>query len=680
MKQLKTVNKLLCLLIALSATLAVHAQTFTYTSGKTLEYTVIDGTMNVRVSDGGNKTTLGNITIPKTVTYNGKSYTVTEIDVMGFYKNQGLTSVNYPSTLTGVRGSAFEGCSNLTKFVSGTSSLKVCNISSNITMLGSECFAGCGFESAQLNLDNVVSGPDSFGNDLYTGWFKSCSKLNTVRASGVIPSEVFLDCTALTTFSMSSSTNPNPKIGASAFSGCTSLQSVGFTYNSCKTIGYNAFGGVPSLTSITLPGGLEEVGRYAFNHCSSLSTAVFPGSLTTIGDHAFNECNLKSVTIPANVNNIGTNAFAMNKQLTDVTVMSNDIASYSCFGEDDYHSFIIMFAGSPVSKVSFMGNVKSIGRYLCKGMYFLETVELPSTGIDEIGDGAFMSCQNLSTINKIVCGRIGEDAFNGCAFVELDINAQSIGLNAFSNNYALHHAVLRRLNGSISPCFIMSGVDGAQLDILPVGPLDEASYLSFSPFRISNFETITFDSRNQAINFCLFENCPYLKVVNIKNPGEISMDVKFAESCPYLREYRLDGGAETSGTLMVEDGCVYSLDGTKLILAPEGKRSPIRLLPTVREVGVNASYGNLVFDLSYVKTPAELPTFNLYNPYEAPTLLLSLNGYNAMNEAWEDNALLLQRFGEKMIITSAQPGDIDMDGKVTIKDVTLLTKMLLEQP
>lgn len=676
MKQLKTVNKLLCLLLALSATLAVHAQTFfNYTySGKTLRYRVIDGTMNVRVSDGNNKTTLGSITIPSTVTYDGQSYTVTEITAHGFEENLGLTSVIYPTTLTSIGSNAFGGCSNLTKFVSGSSSYKVCKISSNITMLGEMCFAGCGFESAQLSLDKI-------SGDQGKRCFQSCTKLNTVVASGVISNSMFLDCTALTFFSMSSSTNLNPKIGDYAFSGCTSLQTVGFSSStSCKTLGYMAFKGVTSLTSITLPAGLEKVGDYAFYECSNLSNVTFPGTLTTIGKSAFNSCNLTSVTIPANVNNIGTLAFAANMQLADVKVMSNDIASYPCNGSDDYHSFTSMFAGNHVRKVSFMGNVTSIGSNLCKGMNYLETVELPSTGIDEIGNGAFMSCQNLSTINKIVCGRIGEDAFNGCAFVELDINAPIIGPNAFSRNYALRHAVLRRLNENISPCFLMSGVGGAQLDILPAGPLDEASEGVYSPLMLSNFETITFDSRNQDINFCLFMNCPQLKVVNIKNPGEISMDVKFAESCPYLREYRLDGGAETSGTLMVKDGCVYSLDGTKLILAPEGKRSPIRLLPTVREVGVNASYGNLVFDLSYVKTPAELPTFNLYNPYEAPTLLLSLNGYYAMNEAWEDNALLLQRFGEKMIITSAQPGDIDMDGKVTITDVTLLTKMLLEQP
>ena len=44
----------------------------------------------------------GDVTIPATVTYNGKTYSVTSIDGLAFYECSSLTSVTIPNSVTSI--------------------------------------------------------------------------------------------------------------------------------------------------------------------------------------------------------------------------------------------------------------------------------------------------------------------------------------------------------------------------------------------------------------------------------------------------------------------------------------------------------------------------------------------------------------------------------------------------
>ncbi|MFQ9902220.1 MAG: leucine-rich repeat protein [Ruthenibacterium sp.] len=65
-------------------------------------------------------------------------------------------------------------------------------------------------------------------------------------------------------------------------------------------LGVEAFWGCGSyLTAITLPDGLESIGRCAFQSCASLTAIEIPSSVTSIGASAFNGCtSLAAVTLP----------------------------------------------------------------------------------------------------------------------------------------------------------------------------------------------------------------------------------------------------------------------------------------------------------------------------------------------------------------------------------------------
>lgn len=89
---------------------------------------------------------------------------------------------------------------------------------------------------------------------------------------------------------------------------CKGLDSV-YCQMGLQSIGNKAFDGCTNLRHVDIKEGLTEIGTNAFAYTSSLETIKLPNSLETIGDGAFFCTGLTSITIPANVQNMGTGAF-----------------------------------------------------------------------------------------------------------------------------------------------------------------------------------------------------------------------------------------------------------------------------------------------------------------------------------------------------------------------------------
>ena len=111
-------------------------------------------------------------------------------------------------------------------------------------------------------------------------------------------------------------------IGYAAFSGDTSLTSVKIK-NGVTTIGILSFRDCTNLISVEIPDSVRTINRYAFASCGSLTSIDIPSGVTELNEGVFQYCTgLTSVEIPNRVTRISTWAFRGCSNLTSITVNS----------------------------------------------------------------------------------------------------------------------------------------------------------------------------------------------------------------------------------------------------------------------------------------------------------------------------------------------------------------------
>jgi uncharacterized repeat protein (TIGR02543 family) len=136
-----------------------------------------------------------------------------------------------------------------------------------------------------------------------------------------------------------------------------------------------------TLTEVTLPNTVDEIGYQAFFNCSNLTKVIIPEGVRKIGQAAFYGCSqLTSITIPSTITNMDT-AFSGNTALSHVT-LTNGI--------------------SKISSSAFKG---------CTG---LTEIKVPIS-VNEICSDAFNGCTSLTsvTLEKNI-NIINSNAFNDC--------------------------------------------------------------------------------------------------------------------------------------------------------------------------------------------------------------------------------------------------------------------------
>ena len=303
-------KKMLAVLVALAATLALRAETEAV-GGYTWTYQVMsDGTVIIgnhsQCAISPNPT--GAITIPSVL--GGKP--VTSIGDLAFSGCSGLTNVTIPSGVTRIGYGAFSGCSGLRS---------VTTIPSIVTPDPRVLSA----RAARRRLRHVSA-----------EWaFSGCSGLTNVTISSGVTSigeGAFSGCSGLTNVTIPDNVT---SIGDRAFNDCSGLTSVTLPCG-VMSIGEGAFSGCSGLTYMTIPSSVSSIGDWTFSGCSGLTNVTIPDSVTSIGDWAFNDCSgLTSVTLPSGVMSIGEGAFSGCSSLTNMTIpvsvmQIGDMAFYGC--------------------------------------------------------------------------------------------------------------------------------------------------------------------------------------------------------------------------------------------------------------------------------------------------------------------------------------------------------------
>lgn len=339
------------------------------------------------------------ITLPEGVEYLGE---------MAFYHCARLTSITLPKEVEEIKYNTFNWCSSLFKVVIpqgsklnsiGQSAFMDCSTlwgfedyrgwdGQYIEFIGPSAFENC---SSLLVVSSLLSNAKSIGDRAFSG----CSSLDMIDAGAKsIGAYAFAGCSSATMASVYGVEN----LAAGVFSGCTSLETVSFSFYRPKSIGASAFEGCSSLTSITLPMELNQIGAGAFAGCVSLAEFIvdeYHEYFYTRGGVLFNKETNELVAypnargnrynVPAGVPSIGEGAFQGCTSLTSVT-FSEETASNE---------------RTALGKTAFREGATS------------------DEGLKEIKSCAFLGCSSLASVSlPESLADVAPDAFEGC--VSLD--------------------------------------------------------------------------------------------------------------------------------------------------------------------------------------------------------------------------------------------------------------------
>jgi len=244
-----------------------------------------------------NNTAITDLVIPEGVT-------ALAHNAFGSYKK--LSSVTFPDSMLTIGESAFRDCTSL---------LKV-NFSENITTIGDSAFYGCTKLNEITLPENIKHiGAAAFKNTAYyndaanwdNGFLYIGSNLINANAQKVSSACILFSGTRL--------------IASNAFYNCTSIESIAMP-DSVEYINDSAFYGCSKMKLSNLPANLKSIDSGAFRYCALLgeNKVEIPSSVIHIGDNAFYGCNLKSIIINEGLQAIGSNAFANNYELTEISI------------------------------------------------------------------------------------------------------------------------------------------------------------------------------------------------------------------------------------------------------------------------------------------------------------------------------------------------------------------------
>lgn len=261
--------------------------------------------------------------------------------------------------------------------------------------------------SGNASIKSITFAKASALKTIENGAFAHCTSLKSVtlpQGQITIGDRAFLNAIALTDINLTGVTS----VGKSAFEG-TSLTSVAFEAKGV-VIGEKAFYGVTSLRSVTL-GEAALVGSYAFAGCRSLGTLALTGKQagTQIGDYAFMDCmSLVRVDGENLTGKIGDFAFAQCANLAYFVaphITEVGMAAFTnCVKLATFEAQELLVIGSNAFAPSSDGT---------RNGAIFSTIVAPK--LQEIGDGAFFRCVELTSIDLTNVTKVGGSAFESCA-------------------------------------------------------------------------------------------------------------------------------------------------------------------------------------------------------------------------------------------------------------------------
>ena len=339
------------------------------------------------------------VTIPPTVSYGGKNYTVTAIASDAFYQNQTITEITISEGITSIGDYTFNKCVALTTV----------NIPARLTYMGEYVFDGC-TSLTQINVDEANTAYCSENGVLFNKEKTTllCYPAGKPETDYTIPSSVTV-------------------IGKNAFSNCVALTTLTIPAG-VTTIESYAFYDCPGFTKMTVlatvpPTIVDEDVFYNVNF--DIPVYVPAASLAAYQAAAvWKEFNLQAIVTEFTVDGLTyniTDADARTVEIIGYTTGLPDVLDIPATVTNNGINYNVTSIGADaiwgiddLTEVSIPNSITTIGENVFWACYYMTKVTIGS-GVTSIGAGAFALCEGLTemTVLATVPPTVGDDTFGG---------------------------------------------------------------------------------------------------------------------------------------------------------------------------------------------------------------------------------------------------------------------------
>jgi len=569
--------------------------------------------------DNGYNSYSGAVSIPSTVSHDGRTLTVTAIGDMAFARCGNLTRVDIPSTVKTIGKYAFTHCESLAEV----------KIGSGVERIGSRAFTEC-WGLDYVDVEDVAAYSRIEFEDYWAIPMVNEAKL---RIGGQDVTDLFIPGEA-------------GRVSDMAFIFCDGLKSVTIG-EGVTSVGDYAFYCCPRLERVELPSTLTSIDYAAFCECCEMEEIVLKQGLRAIDKYAFNNClKLRSVTLPSTMSTVGFAAFAYCDGLQEVTFDGCDVTLV----EYAFHHC------PSLASVNFSDNQTVIGPYAFSNCSALTQAVLPPH-LKEIGPYAFTGCSSLrQVVVPASLQEVGESAFSQCSSLSrVDVpsvkdwcrisfkNATSSPLTSANHLY----------------------VDGGEVRQLVI-PEGITAINDYAFYGCEGLEKVVIGDEVSMVGNEAFYGCKGLAEVSLGD-GVLTVGSKAFSSCDSLAVLSLGQAVQTIGPKAFSS-CYALLDITSQAMVPPALDS-------------KSCFAYILFSKSTLHVPAaaigDYGTANVWSLFKNVVPIVErpaadVNGDGEVTLA-DVNAAIAEIYRD----TPSAAADVNGDGEVNIADVNAVIDEML---
>lgn len=498
------------------------------------------------------------------LSFSGEEHIVTvpdEVKVIGkevFKGMSWITDISLPDGITEIGGNAFKGCRKLERI----------NIPKSLEKIGELAFHRCHSITSLVLPDAVTS--------LGKGTFLCCDSLKSIKAYGVkkLGMQTFANDTQLTEIGLNSEIDCS-NFKKDVFTGCVGIKDISLSdgtschfddlisalmtedavhpviyaiaesvYQSLKIengvlcklfvnlknfelpegikcIDKSCFFDKKGIVSISFPASLDRIRSNAFGNCISLEQITLKSSDVTVDDNAFKGCcNLKKVVVGETVYQLGGISYSADtpyiirrisdQVMSDFYISGNVLMAYT--GREERVTVpdgieVIgesCFEGNDrLNRVIMSDSVREIHENAFRNCICMQTAVM-SENLRKIGRCAFENCKKLIRFNvPDTLDEVGFAAFRGC---------QSLELTEFETGTPTAVREAEKTYGEDDIAAYSFCGDGNVRELVFDKPVTIGKY-AFSG--CPNLETVVFNNPDCIVEKFAFEKCPSLHSINV---------------------------------------------------------------------------------------------------------------------------------------------------------------------